>query len=585
MLPQGGKCFLCRQPGFFKRKGEQARTAGLAGARPSCWRRPRTGAGEPRPRARGMVCDQRRGYRIKRARIASISLAGVLLVVALGAVPASARSVAGGGHGTPAFPPQFTGLTATAVSSTEVDLSWTKAARISPEGYNVYDGTSPDSVSGPVNDTGLITGTSFQVTGLDPGTTYYFQVTEVVSDPDGGQSESDRSTPAVQATTPTAGPAAPTGLTARVVSSSEVDLSWTAPPVAPPCDGASAGCYNYNVYEGTSPGGESRRDLVTGTTFQVKGLASGTTYYFEVTAVDPAGKESGPSNEAQATTLPSGGGSAAPTGLTARVVSSSEVDLSWTAPGGGAPADGYDVYEGTNPGRESGPVNSALVTGTGFRVTGLHAGTTYYFKVTAIDPAGKESGPTHEAQATTLPSGGGSAAPTGLTARAVSSSEVDLSWTAPGGGAAAGYYVYDGSSSNGESGPVNADPVTSTTFRVTGLNGGTTYYFKVTAVDAGKKSGFSNEAQATTPTLVPAPGPPWGVLGGLAVIVAAIVGVFVWRRLPRHWPPDPVIKAVPHDGPPLAKSIHATGQGPTHIVRIESHPGKSITTTEEVRPR
>jgi chitodextrinase len=366
-----------------------------------------------------------------------------------------------------------------------VDLSWTKPARISPDGYNVYDGTSPDGVSGPVNDTGLITGTSFQVTSLDPGTTYYFQVTEVVSDPDGGQSESDRSTPAVQATTPTPGPAAPTGLTARVVSSSEVDLSWTAPPVAPPCDDASAGCYNYNVYEGTSSGGESRRDLVTGTTFQVKGLASGTTYYFEVTAVDPAGKESGPSNEAQATTLPSGGGSAAPTGLTAR---------------------------------------------------------------------------------------------------AVSSSEVDLSWTAPGGGAAAGYYVYDGSSSNGESGPVNADPVTGTTFRVTGLHGGTTYYFKVTAVDAGKESGFSNEAQATTPTLVPAPGPPWGVLVGLAVIVAAIVGVFVWRRLPRHWPPDPVIKAVPHAGPPLAKSIHATGRGPTHTVRIESHPGKSIT-TKEVRPR
>ena len=176
------------------------------------------------------------------------------------------------------------------------------------------------------------------------------------------------------------------------------------------------------------------------------------------------------------------------------------------------------------------------------------------------------------------------AQPSGLTANAVSSSEVDLSWNAGVDGLPPGgyYNVYDGTTKGAESGPVNAGPVTGTTFQVTtGLNAGTTYFFVVTAVDAaGNESDPSNEAQATTPT--PGPGLLWGVLGGLAAIGAAIVGVLVWRRLRRPPPPPPsVVKAVPDAGPPPAISVHATGTGTTHTVRIEPHPGTSITTIEE----
>jgi len=107
----------------------------------------------------------------------------------------------------------------------------------------------------------------------------------------------------------------------------------------------------------------------------------------------------------------------------------------------------------------------------------------------------------------------------------------------------------------------------------------------VTAVDAGgNESGRSNEVSATTPT----PGATYnttGVLAGLAIIVAAIVGglVWWWRRRPPPPPPQPpVIKAVPDAGPPIASSVHVIRTGPTHTVRIESHPGTSITTMEEV---
>ena len=89
--------------------------------------------------------------------------------------------------------------------------------------------------------------------------------------------------------------------------------------------------------------------------------------------------------------------------------------LAWAAPAsdGGAPVTGYNVYQGTSPGGETGPVNgSSLVTATGYKVTGLVNGTTYYFRVTAVSKVG-EGKPSVEAKAVpaTVPG-----APAGLTA-------------------------------------------------------------------------------------------------------------------------------------------------------------------------
>jgi predicted alpha-1,2-mannosidase len=71
-----------------------------------------------------------------------------------------------------------------------------------------------------------------------------------------------------------------------------VTLSW-----AP-----SAGATGYNLYRGTSPGGEDATPIaavVTTTAFTDTGLANGTTYYYLVTAATDSG-ESGPSNEGAA---------------------------------------------------------------------------------------------------------------------------------------------------------------------------------------------------------------------------------------------------------------------------------------------
>ncbi|MGD0786405.1 MAG: fibronectin type III domain-containing protein [Terracidiphilus sp.] len=91
-------------------------------------------------------------------------------------------------------------------------------------------------------------------------------------------------------------PAAPAGLTAAPVSTTEIDLSWTAPW------GAVTG---YNLYRGTAQGGESTTPLatgLTGTTYADKSLSAGTTYWYEVAAVNASGQ--GPDSlEASATPL------------------------------------------------------------------------------------------------------------------------------------------------------------------------------------------------------------------------------------------------------------------------------------------
>lgn len=110
---------------------------------------------------------------------------------------------------------------------------------------------------------------------------------------------------------PTCGsdPAAPTGLTATVVSSSSINLSWDA--VTPP---TNCSISSYKVFRGTTsgftPASSNQVGTVTsGTLFADTGLTASTTYYYVVEAVDADGS-SAASTQASATTSSSGGGGA-----------------------------------------------------------------------------------------------------------------------------------------------------------------------------------------------------------------------------------------------------------------------------------
>ncbi len=319
-------------------------------------------------------------------------------------------------------------LSAVPAGSTQVNLSWDPPgpSHLALEGYDVLEGISPGGESAtPLNDAPL-TATSYPVTGLTPGTTYYFIVRAVYPS---CSERGDCSAPSPEASATTL-PAAPAGLAAAPVGPTQVSLTWDAPPASGP------GLEGYDVFAGTSSGGESATPVngspLPGTSYTVPDLTAQTTYYFTVTAVYQQCSDgcttvqSSPSAEAHAATASQLTVPGAPTGLVAVAAGQTQVNLTWDASSGPG-AEGYEVFVGTSPGGESAtPLNESPVIATSDRVTGLKAGSTYYFTVSAVSRAG-ESARSDEAHVT-LAGGTGPGGP-----HASKSGPVRRTDTPPGG--------------------------------------------------------------------------------------------------------------------------------------------------------
>ena len=402
----------------------------------------------------------------------------------------------------PATAPAAPGNLAAQRGTRSARLTWTAPASNGGgaiTGYNVYAGTAPGGESAtPVNATplgGKVT--AYTVNGLINGTTYYFTVRAANAVANGAVSKEASATPA-------SAPYQPSKLLAYPGKGSAA-LTWAAPQQ----DGGSL-ITGYNVYKGTAPGGESGTPVNatplsrTATGYTVTGLANGTKYYFTVKAINAAGVGI-PSREASATPTTAATAPTAPRTLAASPAPASAA-LTWVKPAstGGSAITGYNVYEGTLPGGESGsPVNAKplAATATTYTVTGLTNAAGYYFTVKAINAVGAGA-PSNEASATPEASTTFPAAPGNLKATA-GTHQVALTWIAPawnGGSPVTGYNVYKGTALGGESTtPVNATPLapTARSYTVTGLTHGTRYYFTVKAINTVGPSAPSGEASAT----------------------------------------------------------------------------------------
>lgn len=376
---------------------------------------------------------------------------------------------------TPAAP---SALSATAVSNSQVDLSWTINSS-NQTGFKVERATD----SGFTQNLTLLTTTTanswtYTDTTAAPGTTYYYRVRATNNVGDSADS--------ARASAQTYAVATPTGLSATIISTSQINLTWTAP------SGTISG---YNIYRGSASNGESLTPLNStlipaGTTSYSDTTAQPMNpYYYVVEAVSASGTSAN-SNEATVVTRSTN----PPTNVTATAASTTQINVSWTAVSGSylTPFYGYNVYRGTTPGGESGtPLNGGTyITGTSFSDTTATPGTTYYYTVVA-ETRWSASVSSNEASALTP-----TAPPTGLSATTASSTQVNLTWTAPSG-IVSGYNVYRGTTSGGESTtPLNITLITGTSFSDTTASPGITYYYTVVAVNAGGASGKSNEASA-----------------------------------------------------------------------------------------
>lgn len=206
-----------------------------------------------------------------------------------------------------------------------------------------------------------------------------------------------------------------------------------------------------------------------------------------------------------------------PTGLAATPGGQS-ASLSWTAE---PHATSFNVYQATATGNEgTTPVQSA-VTGSSVTVSGLQFATNYYFTIAAVAAIGT-SAQSGEVHAMTVP-----AAPTGLSATAGNATAM-LTWTAVTG--AASYNIYQGTSAGGENATAVQTGISGMTATVSSLTNGTTYYFKVAAVDAGGASALSNETSAMPVAPASGGGGGGGSLGTLEVMLLAVLAALAAAR-------------------------------------------------------
>jgi chitodextrinase len=353
------------------------------------------------------------------------------------------------------------GLTATAISGSEIDLTWGQATdNVAVVGYHVYrDGVQIATVPG----------TSYADTALTDATSYQYSVAAYDAAGNlGAQTNTvGASTPDVTA------PHAPAGLVANAQPTGHsIQISWQAAS-----DNVRAA--DYDIY---------RNNVVVATTVTTSyldsGLNDGAVYTYTVTAIDAAGNESAQSTPVTATT-PDVTPPSVPTNLQAAATGSSQVSLSWQAAADNTAVAGYYLYRDGN-------LIATVTGGLSYIDAGLTTADSYQYTVATFDAAGNTSAPTAAVAVTTADSAPPTT-PTGLVATATSGTSVSLSWNASTDNVGVtGYAVYGNGHLVGTAG--------GTTYTDTGLTSATTYQYTIAAYDAaGNFSGQSAAASATTP--------------------------------------------------------------------------------------
>ncbi len=349
-------------------------------------------------------------------------------------------------------------------------------------------------------------------------------------------------------------PQPPSNLAASAVSSSAINLSWTASPTSG---------VTYNVFRSTTSGftPSSSNQIasgVTSTSFADSGLTCNTAYFYLVEAANSGGTSSA-SNQASATTQ------ACPVGPSVQINAGGPAVAPFAADedfaGGGTinHVNTIDLSGVTNPapmavyqtGRDGnftytipgfGPGSSQTVrlhfaetffAAAGSRVFNVKInGTQVLTNFDIFAAAGAKNKAVIEQFTEAADSSGdyviqfisvvnnalvsgieiltsesctAPTVPSGLSATATSNSQINLGWTASTSSCAVTYNVFRSTTSGFTPSSSNqvASGVTGTSFSNTGLNCNTAYFYLVEATNSGGTSAASNQASATTQACPP----------------------------------------------------------------------------------
>ncbi|MFC1934359.1 fibronectin type III domain-containing protein [Chloroflexota bacterium] len=371
----------------------------------------------------------------------------------------------------------------------EISLDWNDNSEGDLWGYNVYRSTTGGGPYSQINGS-PVPDSDYTDTGLYGGGTYYYVVTAI----DYGNNESGDSNQA-GATATNAPPSAPDSFNATA-GDELISLNWN--------DNDETDLDGYNVYRSLTSGGTYNKingTLLSTSNYTDTPLYGGGTFYYKVTAVDNVSAESSFSDIVSA--LANDIAPAAPASVNA-TGGDELITIEWT-PGSEGDLWGYNIYRSDSTGEPYDQIDTVTAPTSNYTDTPLYGEVTRYYVVKAVDNGSNESPYSPEANATTTDVT--PAAPTGLSAEA-SSEAIILDWNDNIETDNIRYNVYR-SPINNSSYSLHASLVTTSDYTDSGLYGGRTYYYKVTAVDdadpVALESAYSGEVNAVATDVAPSP--------------------------------------------------------------------------------
>ena len=394
------------------------------------------------------------------------------------------------------IPDQPLGFTATAISPTSIALNWSPPQNNggSPiTGYKIDYRIVPSTTYANLASLGNVT--AFNHTNLITGKTYIYRVSAINSIGTGSPSPEVLATPTSSSAPPkNIIPNPPQSLTASIYSSTQINLSWSAP-----ASNGGPAVTGYKIQYIQDTGNFTNLVLNSGSSFTAyshTGLQVGHTYTYRVFAINSIGT-SNSSNTATATTIQVTTVPGPPT-LSANPSSATSVSLSWNPPSntGGSAITGYKIEYSNGTSQYNILVANTGNTQTGYMHTGLTTGNSYTYRVTAINaigvgtPSNTVSVQPHE----TL-------TPNITTAIAISPTSASISWIPPSQtyGQMINEYRID-QVINGNFLPIGSVSSTVTTYTIPNLTTDKAYTFSVTALLSGGSSTNPSPLATVTPT-------------------------------------------------------------------------------------
>ncbi len=362
-------------------------------------------------------------------------------------------------------------ITATVISDTQINLTWSAPGSVGA-GFVDYqiEYSADNGVTWTAFPHTASTTAAASITGLVGNTSYRFRV--AVINAIGINDYQTTGTTPLKITKISA----PTSVVANSFENGSVTVSWV------PATQGSATTIKYLVKAQLSGVDKGNLCDVTTTSCVITGLTNGTTYDIVVTPRDPSLV-----NGVIFTPYPTATPSAGVTSLSIGSPTQTSVPLSWVQPVNGSSVTltgitGYTVQYSTGDYSTWTDASTAVAAGTGYTVTGLTGNTNYKFRVRLNNPA--NTAPWVTTSTAVLTSPVAPSAPTNVSGTSDANGSSVITWTpgSNGGSAITGYKVEY--STDGSAWTTAVASTSSSPYTITGLTNGTSYYVRVSGINA-----------------------------------------------------------------------------------------------------